>query len=129
LDYRKLLIVDGRVGFLGGYNLGELYATQWRDTHLRLRGPIAEELALSFSGFWNSFCLVHERMMPRYHHRFDALIPLCQNEVMRAASPICERVDLSNAYAEVILYLGGMYFSLYALLFDWLFVQRVSRLI
>jgi len=41
LDHRKLLIVDGRVGFIGGYNLGDLYATEWRDTHLRVDVPAA----------------------------------------------------------------------------------------
>ena len=37
-DHRKILVVDGEVGFVGGYNVGALYATQWRDTHLRVRG-------------------------------------------------------------------------------------------
>src|SRR5579859_1486512 len=36
LDHRKILVVDGQVAFVGGYNLGALYATQWRDTHLRI---------------------------------------------------------------------------------------------
>src|SRR3954471_13901205 len=31
-DHRKLLVVDGEVGFVGGYNVGSAYATQWRDT-------------------------------------------------------------------------------------------------
>ena len=38
LEHRKVLVVDGKVGFLGGYNLGSLYATEWRDTHLRMAG-------------------------------------------------------------------------------------------
>jgi phosphatidylserine/phosphatidylglycerophosphate/cardiolipin synthase-like enzyme len=45
-----VLVVDGRVGFLGGYNLGSLYATAWRDTHLRLEGPAVAHLAGSFVG-------------------------------------------------------------------------------
>jgi len=40
-DHRKLLVVDGEIGFVGGYNIGSAYATQWRDTHLRVRGPSA----------------------------------------------------------------------------------------
>ena len=53
-DHRKLLVVDGEQGFVGGYNIGSLYATQWRDTHLRLRGPAAWDLERAFIDFWNA---------------------------------------------------------------------------
>ena len=52
-DHRKLLVVDGEIGFVGGYNIGSAYATQWRDTHLRVRGPSAWELENAFVDFWN----------------------------------------------------------------------------
>ncbi|CAA9349790.1 MAG: Cardiolipin synthetase, partial [uncultured Chloroflexia bacterium] len=32
-DHRKIVLVDDTVGFVGGYNIGALYATKWRDTH------------------------------------------------------------------------------------------------
>ncbi|MHA7282072.1 phospholipase D-like domain-containing protein [Arthrobacter sp. TMS2-4] len=53
LDHRKVLVVDGEVGFVGGYNLGTLYATKWRDTHLEIRGPSVWELREAFASFWN----------------------------------------------------------------------------
>ncbi|WP_159944029.1 phospholipase D-like domain-containing protein [Nocardiopsis sp. FR6] len=52
-DHRKILTVDGEVGFVGGYNVGSLYATDWRDTHLRVTGPGVWELENAFSDFWN----------------------------------------------------------------------------
>jgi cardiolipin synthase len=52
-DHRKLLVVDGEQGFVGGYNIGSAYATQWRDTHLRLHGPAAWDLENAFVEFWN----------------------------------------------------------------------------
>jgi len=52
-DHRKLLVVDGQVGFVGGYNVGSAYATQWRDTHMRVSGPSAWELENAFIDFWN----------------------------------------------------------------------------
>lgn len=52
-DHRKVLVVDDTVGFVGGYNIGSLYATKWRDTHLELRGPSVWELREAFVGFWN----------------------------------------------------------------------------
>ncbi len=53
-DHRKLLVVDGRIAFIGGFNIGARYATEWRDTHLRLTGPVAAELHNAFVDFWNA---------------------------------------------------------------------------
>ncbi len=53
-DHRKILVVDGVVGFVGGYNIGEIYRTQWRDTHLRLVGPEVDDLTSAFVHFWNA---------------------------------------------------------------------------
>ena len=38
-DHRKILVVDDEVAFVGGYNIGSAYATEWRDTHVRITGP------------------------------------------------------------------------------------------
>jgi cardiolipin synthase len=53
LNHRKMLIVDGEVAFVGGYNLGAMYATRWRDTHARLHGSIVAELENAFVDYWN----------------------------------------------------------------------------
>lgn len=54
-DHRKLLVVDGQVGFVGGFNIGSRYESTWRDTHLRVEGPSAWELENAFADFWNDF--------------------------------------------------------------------------
>ena len=59
-DHRKLLLVDGRVGFLGGLNIGDEYVGDadgsgrhaWRDAHLRLEGPGVNELEAIFVENW-----------------------------------------------------------------------------
>ena len=53
-DHRKILVVDGQVGFVGGYNIGALYQP-WRDTQVCLCGPAALDLAHAFAAFWNSY--------------------------------------------------------------------------
>lgn len=53
-DHRKLLIIDNDVAFIGGFNIGQLYATTWRDTHLRIVGPAVVDLAYAFVDFWNT---------------------------------------------------------------------------
>ena len=52
-DHRKLLVVDGKVGYIGGYNIGDIYSMTWRDTHLRVEGDAAWELDNAFIDFWN----------------------------------------------------------------------------
>ncbi|RJU01798.1 phosphatidylserine/phosphatidylglycerophosphate/cardiolipin synthase family protein [Arthrobacter frigidicola] len=53
LDHRKLMVVDDAIGFVGGYNIGSLYATKWRDTHLAITGPSVWELRQAFVSVWN----------------------------------------------------------------------------
>lgn len=52
-DHRKILVVDDAVGFVGGYNIGTPYATEWRDTHCRITGPGVWDLKRAFADFWN----------------------------------------------------------------------------
>jgi len=54
-DHRKILVVDGQTAFAGGYNIGALYAAEWRDTHLRVTGPQAWEIENVFIDFWNMY--------------------------------------------------------------------------
>lgn len=54
-DHRKILVVDEEVGFVGGFNIGKLYAEQWRDTHVRLDGEGVWELTNAFVDFWNAY--------------------------------------------------------------------------
>lgn len=58
-DHRKILVVDRRVAFTGGMNIGEEYGSHaathgkaWRDTHVRVAGPAAWEMAVVFSEGW-----------------------------------------------------------------------------
>jgi cardiolipin synthase len=57
-NHRKLLIVDGRVGFNGGLNIGDEYLGlhpkfgRWRDTHMRIEGPAVEGLQRVFLEDW-----------------------------------------------------------------------------
>ncbi|HET6627222.1 MAG TPA: phospholipase D-like domain-containing protein [Nocardioidaceae bacterium] len=52
-DHRKILVVDDEVAFVGGYNVGTPYATEWRDTHVRITGPGVWDLKRAFADFWN----------------------------------------------------------------------------
>ncbi|WP_198510267.1 cardiolipin synthase [Bacillus solitudinis] len=57
-NHRKIIIVDGEVGFVGGLNIGEEYLGQntrigfWRDTHLILKGEAIKSLQKTFVLDW-----------------------------------------------------------------------------
>lgn len=69
LNHRKLLIVDDSVAFLGGFNIGSLYATRWRDTHIRIRGDAVVELVNAFVDYWNQTRQKHLPRIPDPTHR------------------------------------------------------------
>lgn len=109
LDHRKLLVIDGRVGFLGGYNLGSLYATEWRDTHLRIEGPAAAQLAHLFVDFWNRQLARPDRVRRHYPRQFDPLIVARHTDTLQLSFPIRgmyiaaidraeRRILITNAY-------------------------------
>ncbi len=59
-DHRKIIVVDRRIAFTGGMNIGNEYATSqdvpggrvWRDSHVRLEGSSAWEMAVVFNEGW-----------------------------------------------------------------------------
>ena len=72
-DHRKLLVVDNQIAFVGGINISSVYssgsnpgakrvrplepgkdATPWRDTHLQLEGPVANEFLKLFVDGWRT---------------------------------------------------------------------------
>lgn len=65
--HRKILVVDGRVAFVGGMNISSVYSSssfsppngkpklkdRWRDSHLRLKGPVVAEFQGMFVTLWS----------------------------------------------------------------------------
>jgi cardiolipin synthase len=50
-DHRRLIVVDGRVGLVGGTAIKEA-AEGWRDTHVWLEGPVVRNLQIAFEEAW-----------------------------------------------------------------------------
>lgn len=65
-DHRKIIVVDGRIGFTGGINVSGAYSQSsaskpgpeagldagWRDTHVRIEGPAVQQLQALFFATW-----------------------------------------------------------------------------
>ena len=58
-NHRKIVVIDGKVGFVGGFNVGREYIGKdekfgyWRDTHLCIEGAAVTSLAVRFVLDWN----------------------------------------------------------------------------
>lgn len=60
-NHRKIIVVDGTLGFVGGINVSDKYINSsegnntlyWRDTHLMIQGPAVRTLQYVFMGDWN----------------------------------------------------------------------------
>lgn len=59
-DHRKVTVIDGKVGFTGGYNLANEYFNythpygEWKDTGIRLEGDAVRSLTVTFLEMWNA---------------------------------------------------------------------------
>lgn len=71
-NHRKLVVIDGKIGYLGGINVGDEYLSRnpkfgfWRDTHLRLEGESVHTLQETFLNDWY-FITQEEIIEKRYY--------------------------------------------------------------
>lgn len=107
-NHRKLLVVDDSAAYLGGYNIGDDYATRWRDTHARFAGDMVVELENAFVDYWNHYHGEPPLPQPRRRtwsremrvHRnlpADLVYPI-RNMYLEAIDRASERVWLTTAY-------------------------------
>lgn len=72
-NHRKLMIIDGRVGYVGGYNIASRYVKDesqqlWRDTMARLEGPEVGGLQQVFLNDW--YLVDHTRLTAHAYYPF-----------------------------------------------------------
>jgi cardiolipin synthase len=75
-NHRKLLVIDGREIYLGGFNIHRESSRRhvgdgrWRDTHVRIHGALAADGAALFDAFWNG----KRRWHPTYNPDGDGAL-------------------------------------------------------
>lgn len=110
-DHRKILVVDDEVGYVGGYNIGSLYETTWRDTHLRLEGPATWELANAFVDFWNDHRKArHPELPDQGVKQWEPRIQAAQNAPSRMLFPVRGVYLGAMDRAEHHIYITQAYF-------------------
>ena len=104
-DHRKIAIIDGRIGYCGGYNIGEEYLGNgplgyWRDAAVRVAGPGANRLQLRFMRDW--LYASREKMADpfRYFNRATGAGSAVVQEV--SSGPDTLRPWVEDAYLKMI---------------------------
>ena len=81
-DHRKIVVIDGIVGYTGGMNIADYYihglpkVGEWRDIHIRIEGNAVRYLQSIFLDMWNKETGQHiggPKYFPNYHEPLDAI--------------------------------------------------------
>jgi cardiolipin synthase A/B len=107
-NHRKLAIIDGKTGYLGGFNIGSEYLGvnqkfgYWRDTHLRIQGTAVHAIQTRFILDWNQASPHQEiNYMPNY---FPNPISLGNIGIQIVTSGPDSKIEhIKNGYIKMIL--------------------------
>ena len=109
-DHRKITVIDGKVGFTGGYNLANEYFNvthpygEWKDTGIRLEGGAVRSLTVTFLEMWNAIrtCDPAKADPDRYLLEFPCE-PVGQGFIQPYAdSPMDEEQVGENVYISMV---------------------------
>ncbi|GGJ82769.1 major cardiolipin synthase ClsA [Lentibacillus kapialis] len=105
-NHRKLAIIDGKVGYIGGFNIGDEYLGHskkfgyWRDTHLRICGDAVANMQTRFFLDWNQA----SRHNIAYDERYYAYDTCGDVGVQIVSSgPDSDWEQIKNGYIKMIM--------------------------
>ncbi|MBP1969757.1 cardiolipin synthase [Virgibacillus natechei] len=105
-NHRKLAIIDGKVGYIGGFNIGDEYLGKkkkfgyWRDTHLRIYGDAVRNMQTRFILDWNQA----SRNDILYEERFYDAVPSGDVGIQIVSSgPDSELEQIKQGYIKMIM--------------------------
>ncbi|MBE7029920.1 MAG: cardiolipin synthase [Ruminococcaceae bacterium] len=109
-NHRKVVVIDGVVGYTGGMNIGAEYTgiwkkkAAWRDTHLRLEGTAVYALQLRFLLDW---CRSAGMMLNQFAERADDYFPPLQRKgnlplQLVSSGPDCDEEYIKFSYLKLI---------------------------
>src|SRR5579885_1977752 len=132
-NHRKIVVLDGRIGFTGGMNIGDEYLGMnpyfgyWRDTCLRLDGPAAAGLQRIFAEDWHFTThepLEGDRYCPELEPAGDAVVQVAESGPDQEVNCIREIYFTAMLGARQRLWMASPYFVPDAGLMDALRLAR-----
>lgn len=106
-NHRKLVIVDGVVGYTGGFNIGDEYLGlsekfgYWRDSHLRIKGEAVHSIQTRFLLDWNQASRRHIVNHSRYYPTINSNGNIGIQIV--TSGPDSDWEQIKNGYLKVIM--------------------------
>jgi len=104
-NHRKIIVVDGKIGFVGGLNIGDEYLSRskqfgfWRDTHLAIWGEAVYGLQNTFLNDWNFVSrqeVQDEAFFPKQEHQGDTIVQIA------ASGPDSKWHSIEQAYFTLV---------------------------
>ena len=115
-DHRKIIIVDGQVGFCGGMNISEQYAgprygnSRFRDCHVKLEGPCVRDLAAVFASSWRALHKGPKRLPKRPEAVGDTFTQVFASSGWQGRRPIQRALRMTIRNALQHCYITTPYF-------------------
>lgn len=120
-NHRKIIVVDGKIGFVGGFNIADKYihgdpkGSFWRDAHLRLEGESVHSLQMIFLVDWYFVSMIIIGNQPRYFpdHRVkdQCLVQITSSGPDSDWSSIMQAYFASISTAKENVFISTPYFS------------------
>lgn len=119
-NHRKLAVIDGEVGYIGGFNIAREYLDMkkkfghWRDTHLRVMGSCVQDINARFLLDWRFAS--REKVVLSQAYYSDVIEVGNTGVQIVSSGPDSERVKVKRAYLKMItsarknIYLQTPYF-------------------
>ncbi len=104
-NHRKIIVIDGRVGFVGGINIADRYIHGnadipfWRDTHLKIRGEAVNSLQVVFLTDWH---FVSGKVVSSHSYLPKSKIQSKQLVQIIASGPDSDWASIMQAYFSAI---------------------------
>jgi len=114
-NHRKILVVDGRVGFTGGINIADDYSDPseggkgWRDTHIKIEGPVVRELQRLFLSTWKKSA-GERKYFPYLEESGDTPVQIVGSREIRNRKAIKKAYINAIKNAKQSIYLTNAYF-------------------
>ncbi|RKL69329.1 cardiolipin synthase [Salipaludibacillus neizhouensis] len=107
-NHRKLIIIDGQIGYVGGFNIGDEYIGTskkfgyWRDTHLRIQGNAVDPMQTRYILDWSQ---ASKKANIDYESRYFPMKKNLGNATMQIVSsgPDSEWEQIKNGYIKMIM--------------------------
>lgn len=100
-NHRKIIVIDGRVGYIGGMNIARRYVSEkWRDTMLRVQGGAVYALQRAFLVDW--YFVDHSLITDRVYYPEFQYVNNCLAQIV-TSGPTARYPEIMQGFVRIIL--------------------------